>query len=99
VYHGESPLFAVAVCRKLATAAALSWHLPPPKNTAAIDRRIGAVTDSALTQKDFAEHPLLDAKRRKASGQAGSRISESGYRTRAFAGTTHHAEVDSRPLT
>jgi hypothetical protein len=34
--HVGSPLFAVIVCRKFATVAALSWHLPHHKNAAAL---------------------------------------------------------------
>jgi hypothetical protein len=30
-------LFAVIMCRKFATVAAFSWHLPHPKNAAAIN--------------------------------------------------------------
>jgi hypothetical protein len=37
--HVGSPLFAVIVCRKFATAAAFSWHLPHHKNAAAMNRR------------------------------------------------------------
>jgi hypothetical protein len=37
--HVGSPVFAVILCRKFATAATFSWHLPHHSDAAALDRR------------------------------------------------------------
>jgi hypothetical protein len=42
--HVGSSLFAVMVCRKFASAAAFSWHLPHHKNAAAMNRWVCALS-------------------------------------------------------
>jgi hypothetical protein len=52
--HVGSPVFAVIVCRKFASPAAISWHLPHHKNaagwldgSAGQDRIVGGISENA----------------------------------------------------
>jgi hypothetical protein len=46
--HVGSPLFAVIVCRKFATAAAFSWYLPHQKKCRSDSAKVDASIDGRL---------------------------------------------------
>ena len=74
LHHVGSSLFAAAMCRKFATAAAFSWHLPHHKNVAAINRQSANAANRVLLHNSAFTRVSMDKPRFRALAARCARV-------------------------